>query len=392
LVSYTGLRRSRREEMQVPEELETAIYRQKLAHKAWLNKAFRAGEKPSEAVAELVWELLMTYGEAQGEFYRAAEDIYKTAYEIAAMILTDTPIKRALRIYRDFLLDAMLDHCGQDPESSCGDLVRFANRVSSAFCEAHSDLLRRTIRHQRAEQVANELRLAKRIQMHLLPKTIPDIPGFEFAGRLIPAEEIGGDYWSVKYKKDGGIVTLKLADITGHGVAAATLVAAVKFISGGFYQGSSSAAEVMKKTNRVLTIETPRDILVTMVYGWLRPETFELTLVNAGHSPVFLCRGDTCADIPLTGPVLGVTEDADYTEERLMLGKGDIVFFGSDGITEAGIAEPFGADRLKQVVTQNAQLSADEIADAVVRAVTDYAQKPHDDISLLVVKVTSDPR
>jgi len=234
------------------------------------------------------------------------------------------------------------------------------------------------------------MRLAKRIQMHLLPKAIPEIPGFDFAGRLVPAEEIGGDYWSVKYKKDGGIVTLKLADITGHGVAAATLVAAVKFISGGFYQGSTSAAEVMKKTNRVLTIETPRDILVTMVYGWLRPETFELTLVNAGHSPVFLCRGDTCSDIAPTGPVLGVAEDTDYTEERFRLGKGDILFFGSDGITEAGITEPFGIDRLKQVVMQNARLSADEIADGVVQAVTDYVQKPHDDVSLLVVKVTSD--
>ncbi len=373
------------------EQLETAIYHHRLAHKDWLAKVYRVGEKPSDAAIELVWELLMTHGEAQDKFFRAADDVYKTAYELAAMVLADMPVKRALRIYRDFLLDAMLDHCREDLEDPCGNLVRFANRISSAFSEAHSDLLRRTIRHQRAEQLADELKLAKRIQMHLLPKVIPDIPGFDFAGRLIPAAEIGGDYWSVKHKKDGGIVTMKLADITGHGLAAATLVAAVKFISGGFYEGSSSAAEVMKKTNRVLTIETPRDILVTMIYGWLRPETYEMTLVNAGHAPVFTCTGDTCADIPPTGPVLGVVEDADYGEERIQLGKGDIVFFGSDGITEAGVTEPFGTDRLKEVVTDTAQLSADGIAEQVVTAVTDHAQKPHDDISLLVIKVTSDP-
>ena len=376
--------------MQAPEELETAIYHQKLAHKAWLGRAIRAGLKPSDDAAELVWELLMTYSEAQDDLNRAGDEVYKTAYELAAMVLPGTPAAEAIRVYRDFLLDAMIDQAGRNAQNRCANLVRFANLVSSAFCEALSDLLHKTIRHQRAEQLTNEMRLAKRIQMHLLPKAIPEIPGFDFAGRLVPAEEIGGDYWSVKYKKDGGIVTLKLADITGHGVAAATLVAAVKFISGGFYQGSTSAAEVMKKTNRVLTIETPRDILVTMVYGWLRPETFELTLVNAGHSPVFLCRGDTCSDIAPTGPVLGVAEDTDYTEERFRLGKGDILFFGSDGITEAGITEPFGIDRLKQVVMQNARLSADEIADGVVQAVTDYVQKPHDDVSLLVVKVTSD--
>jgi len=377
--------------MQEREEVETAVYHQRLAHKAWLGRAYRVGEKPRDAAVELVWEILMTYGEAKGEVFRVAEEIQKTAYELAALVLTDLPLKRAVRIYRDFLVDAMLDHCRQDVEDPCASMVQFSNRLSNAFCEAHSDMLRRTIRHQRAERLADELRLAKRIQMHLLPKAIPDIPSFDFAGRLIPAEEIGGDYWSVKYKKDSGIITLKLADITGHGLAAATLVAAVKFISGGFYQGSSSAAEVMKKTNRVLTIETPRDILVTMVYGWLRPETFDLALVNAGHSPVFLCRKDTCTDIPPTGPVLGVVEDAEYSEEHFHLEAGDILFFGSDGITEAGIAHPFGIDRLKYVVMQNAQLGADAIAERVVGAVTDFAQKPHDDISLLVVKVTGVP-
>ncbi|MGC8862286.1 MAG: PP2C family protein-serine/threonine phosphatase [Armatimonadota bacterium] len=378
--------------MQHPDELETALYHQRLAHTAWLGSVYRAGEKPPDAAVELVWELLMTYSEAQGDVFRAGEDIQKTAYELAATVLAELPLQRAVRIYRDFLVDAMLRHCRDDVQDPCASLVQFSNRISNAFCEAHSDLLRKTIRHQRAEQLANELRLAKRIQMHLLPKVIPDIPGFEFAGRLIPAEEIGGDYWSVKYKKDGGIVTLKLADITGHGLAAATLVAAVKFISGGFYQGSSSAAEVMKKTNRVLTIETPRDILVTMVYGWLRPNTFELTLVNAGHSPVFLCRKNTCTDVPPTGPVLGVIEDADYSEEHYVLSEGDILFFGSDGITEAGVVEPFGIDRLKEVVVRNAGLSADAIAEQVVGAVTDFVPKPHDDISLLVVKVTGAPQ
>ncbi|MCX8053617.1 MAG: SpoIIE family protein phosphatase, partial [Armatimonadetes bacterium] len=365
------------------------------------DRAYRVGETPPDAAVELVWELLMIYGETRGEVLRAAEDIEKTAYELATMVLASLPPKRALLIYRDFLLDAMLEHHSLSPlhEEMGGEtvdkvranLVRFANKISDGFCEAHSDLLRRTIRHQRAEKLANDLRLAKRIQMHLLPKIIPNIPGFEFAGRLIPAEEIGGDYWSVKHKADTGIVTLKLADVAGHGLAAATLVAAVKFISGGFYQGSSSAAEVMKKTNRVLTIETPRDILVTMVYGWLKPELFELTLVNAGHSPVFVCKRGSCTDIPPTGPVLGVVEDADYEEYRLNLQNGDIVFFGSDGITEAGTVEPFGADRVKHVVTENAHLSADEIAERVVSAVTEYAYKPHDDVSLLIIKVTSEP-
>jgi serine phosphatase RsbU (regulator of sigma subunit) len=85
-----------------------------------------------------------------------------------------------------------------------------------------------------------------------------------------------------------------------------------------------------------------------------------------------------------------VTEDADYQEQRFVLEKGDILFLGSDGITEAGTIHPFGTERLKKAVQGAASLSADEIADNVVRAVTDFVPNPHDDISLLVVKVTNE--
>ncbi len=373
------------------EELEPVIYRQRVAHKSWLGKATRLlGEAPPKDASHIVWELLVAHGEADGT-PSSREDIYKTAYELAEVLMPGMSMPRIYEVYRDALTDAMVE---TQPDAGPDDyrkLLDFANQVSTAFCEAYSDSLKKTNLHDRVNGLSQELRLAKRIQTHLLPKVIPSIPGFEFAGRLIPAEEIGGDYWSVKYKEQDGIVTLKLADITGHGVAAATLVAAVKFISGGYYQGSESAAEVMQKTNRVLTLETPHDILVTMVYGWLRPATFELTLVNAGHSPAFICGNNRCLDIPRTGPLLGLSESAVYDEEHVMLRKGDVIFFGSDGITEAGITEPFGLARLKEVVTGSAELSADEIADKVVQAVMDFAQQPHDDISLLVVKVTGDP-
>jgi hypothetical protein len=378
--------------MQSNDSATPDAFQYRLVHNAWLQRTRRQGEDVPDEAARLVWELLTVYQCFVADSQQTTEDSYKAAYDLATQVLQQMQPQDALRIYRDLLIESILEYSCRTgssntiPTSVCKKIVGFGNLISSAFCEANSDLLKKTIRHERAERLTDELRLAKRIQLHLLPKAIPDIPGFQFAGRLIPAQEIGGDYWSVKHKKDGNIVTLKLADITGHGLAAATLVAAVKFISGGFYQGSTCAAEVMKKTNRVLTIETPRDIMVTMVYGWLHPETSEIDIVNAGHSPVFLCSGDSCMDIPATGPVLGVIENADYEELRFRLSPGDILFFGSDGITEAGTVEPFGIDRLKEVVKKHSQYSADKIADSVVDAVMNYAVRPHDDISLLVVK------
>ena len=377
--------------MQNNREFEKVIYHQKLAHKAWASRVVLRGFPPTDEESELVWELLVSYGEAIDSFEQYREDIYKTAQELAKLALSHLGIEDVYKIYRDYLLDAMMEFVSDNSPHQYKTLIRFANSISSAYCDVHSDLLKKTIRHSRAENVSQELKLAKKIQTHLLPKVLPVIPGFDFAGRLIPAAEVGGDYWSIKHYEDNGIVTMKLADISGHGVAAATLVAAVKFISGGYYQGAKSAAEVMEKTNRVLTKETPHDILVTMVYGWLNPEKYELAVVNAGHSPAFMCNGKVCTDILPTGPVLGITEVAQYSEKKFKLKKNEIIFFGSDGITEAGIGEQFGINRLKDLVTESAHLTADEIADKVVQTVIEYARVQHDDISILVTKVTGEP-
>lgn len=374
------------------EQTESLMYQEKLIHKLWMERVIMQGVRPSAEASRLVEELLVTYVEAGPDISSSEDDIFETASELAELVLAEMPMEQAIAIYRDHLLGAMLDFSGEQVSiADCRNLVRLSGILSTAFCQARSDLLRKDIRHERMKAFASELKMAKSIQSHLLPKTIPQIPGFEFAGKLIPASEVGGDYWSVKYYEFDGIVTMKLADISGHGVAAATLVSAVKFISGCYYYRSSSAAEVMNHTNRVLTKETPHDILVTMVYGWLRPAEHRLTVVNAGHEPAFVCRDGVCTDLAPTGPVLGLIEGVQYGETTVDLCKGDIVFFGSDGITDAGVGRRFGKDRLKALVSENAHLNAEGIITAVTEAVRAYAPEQHDDISLLVTKVTSDP-
>lgn len=372
-------------------ERQTLVSHERLVYKHWLDKAALRGVQPSPEAAELVSELLVTYTEAMPDIEPSAGDIYATAHDLATRALESMPVDMVSTVYRDYLLDAMIESSTQPTAAECRSLVRFTNLISSAFCEANSDQLRKTIRRDRAERFSAEMKMAKAIQRQLLPKVIPELPGFDFAGRLIPAAEVGGDYWSIRYYPDDGIVTLKLADISGHGVAAATLVAAVKFISGCYYRRASTAAEVIEHTNRVLTLETPHEILVTMVYGWLRPETYELTVVNGGHEPAFLCRETMCTDIAPTGPALGMAEGMSYGEVKFDLHRGDILFFGSDGIIEAGVGERFGSSRLKKIVCENSDLSANDLADKVVESVRTFAPQPYDDISLLIVKVTGEP-
>lgn len=320
---------------------------------------------------------------------KTADEAYRLAYALAHTALEDMGQKAVIAVFRDALMEAILAS-GPGPAQALPTVLAFVDILSDAYWQAYTDNLKRTIRNQATENIAKELRVAKHIQQYLLPRQIPKLEGYAFAGRLVPAAEVGGDYWSVKYYERDGIVTWKLADIAGHGIASATLVAAVKFISGGYYEGAKTAAAVMQRTNHVLVKETPSDILVTMVYGWLHPESGDINIVNAGHSPCFIQRGDQAIDIEPTGPVLGLAESR-YGERRLHLDVGDIVFTCSDGITEARRGkEIFGVERVKKVVAENRHLDPNGLIDSVINAAQQYSSGVTDDMSVVVIRVLED--
>jgi hypothetical protein len=291
-----------------------------------------------------------------------------------------------LRCLRDELVRVLYPHVRPDREAMAA-LTEFANRVGDAVWSARTGALKRAIARQKDERLEEELLVAKRIQQRLLPRQVPAIPGFDVADRVLAAREVGGDYWSVKEYPEDGIVTFKLADVTGHGIAAATLVAAVKYVSGGFYRGAKSAAQVMERTNHVLAKETPSDIMVSMVYGWLFPLSKEATVVNAGHETVFVCRADgRIEEIPPTGIVLGLME-ARYAETRISFKPGDLLFACSDGIT-APADERLGQEQVAELVRAHRTQPAGMIAQHVLDAALAFYGTPRDDMSLIVLKRT----
>ncbi|MEJ5298450.1 MAG: PP2C family protein-serine/threonine phosphatase, partial [Armatimonadota bacterium] len=333
-----------------------------------------------------VWELVVACCEfVESGGAQIPRDAYRLASEIGRRLTERLDRREAVYFYRDLLMERINAELADCPEA-IPPVMTFFIAVGDALWEAFVEQLRSDIRQEKRQRLTEQLRIAKRIQQHLLPKTIPQVEGFDFAGRLVPAEEVGGDYWSIKNYPQDQTITMKLADVSGHGIGAATLVAAVKFISGGYYRGASSPQEVMERTNQVLVKETPNDILVTMIYGWLNPVTRVIRLVNAGHSPVFIARADGFHDIEPTGPVLGVLGATSYSERQEVLHPGDILVFASDGITEAGSDRRFGTDRLKQVVWDHRREPARDIADAVIDAVMRYDVTVPDDLSIVVTK------
>lgn len=241
----------------------------------------------------------------------------------------------------------------------------------------------------RGNATGHDMEAAKEVQQRLLPVSLPDVPGWEFAGRYTPAGMVGGDYWSVKFYPQENIVTCKLVDVTGHGLAAAILMAAVKFVSGVLFRYSSSPSQVMTRTNHSLLRETAPDKMATMAYVWLYPNTGRARLVNAGHFPAFICRSPTgqIHDVPPTGPLLGLME-TEYEEWDTHLAVGDVLFFCSDGVADAHAMKPDGDARVKEIVQQMRTENAETIADAVFAAARAGASQtpPSDDMSLVLVK------
>ena len=147
------------------------ISHHKITHNEWLNKAILSGIAPPKQVVELAWELLIAYGDFADNQADFKEDVYKIAYDIANIALEDKlPMIRVYEVYRDYLLEAMMNMSVHYVPEKPQQLVRFANIVSTAFCEAHTDRLKREIRHKRNENLVNELKIAKSIQRHLMPK------------------------------------------------------------------------------------------------------------------------------------------------------------------------------------------------------------------------------
>ena len=378
-------RPERKRRVSAPTEDERLPFLLRKGVDRWASRLALSEMDLPKSLRELVLELMDVCREfMESEDPEPPRDAYRLSTEIGRRLLDRLEQSKAVTLFRDELLHCLISAVQAD-EPAVQKLLIFFMAVGDGIWEAYAEQLRSSVRQEKRQRLTEQLRVAKRIQQHLLPRKVPEIPGFDFAGRLVPADEVGGDYWSIKHYPGENVVTMKLADVTGHGIAAATLVAAVKFISGGFYRGADSPQDVIERTNSVLVRETPSDILVTMIYAWLNPVTREARLVNAGHHPVFIVSEDGFRDIDATGTVLGFHE-TEYGEIRETLSPGSTVVFASDGIIESGIDRPYGVDRLKEVVWKNRHASAAEIVNSVLGSVMSYSVQVTDDMSIVVAK------
>ena len=207
---------------------------------------------------------------------------------------------------------------------------------------------------QERERIEQELRVARLIQQTLLPKTLPELPGYDVAAYYQPAREVGGDFYDFLDLEDGRMGFV-VGDVTDKGVPAALVMATTRTMLRAAAQRLDTPGEVLKRVNDVLVQEIPPNMFVTCLYAILERESGRLVYANAGHDLPYrrrAGRSEGAEELRARGMPLGLMPGMDYEEKEILLEKGESVLFYSDGLVEAHDAhrEMFGFPRLQGLV------------------------------------------
>jgi serine phosphatase RsbU (regulator of sigma subunit) len=241
--------------------------------------------------------------------------------------------------------------------------------------------------------VEGEMRFASTIQKRLYPATAPNLPGLDIAGVSHPAALTGGDYFDY-VTIPGGHLGIAVGDVSGHGLAAAMVMACVRAYVRACARAGNELAELLARVNELMVEETPADMFCTLTLVRLDTESRHLAYVNAGHPPGFVVDAAGCLKAtlgPTTFPLAIVPEIERPEVGSIALDTGDTLCLYTDGVSEAvsQSGECFGRARALSLVQAGRNRSANEIVQGVHEAVRRFCEPgaPPDDVTVLVLKV-----
>ncbi|MGD8753688.1 MAG: SpoIIE family protein phosphatase, partial [Anaerolineales bacterium] len=221
--------------------------------------------------------------------------------------------------------------------------------ASAAIAIENARLFQIAVEKGRMER---ELEMAYKVQSSLIPREIPQIPGWQIAATWVPAREVAGDFYDFFSGKEGqwGLV---IADVVDKGMAAALFMANSRSILRASVRQTARPMDAISEANRLICADAAYGMFLTLVYTVLQPDSGELTYVNAGHNPPLLCRGgaDEPQELTRTGSLVGVFEDGAYEQRTLQLDTGDFIVFYTDGVIDAINPQEqlFGDERFRKV-------------------------------------------
>ncbi|MCL4839240.1 MAG: SpoIIE family protein phosphatase [Thermoanaerobaculia bacterium] len=214
-------------------------------------------------------------------------------------------------------------------------------------------------------RMQEELALARRIQVALLPARMPELPGYELHGGNVPSRGVSGDYYEVVERLDGRECVLFLADVSGKGVAASLLTASLEALAASPIEDGLAADEIFGRLSRQLHHRTPPEKYATAFIAILAPESGRVWWANAGHNPSLVLRAaGGIEQLGPTGPPLGLLPGASFRVVETSLHPGDLLVLYTDGIVEATDPDDgeYGLGRLVSICSAHREERLGELA------------------------------
>jgi serine phosphatase RsbU (regulator of sigma subunit) len=273
-----------------------------------------------------------------------------------------------------------------------GELADSFNQMTGSI----ENLLQTAAEKKRLEE---ELRIARQIQMSLLPRGPLDVPGLGITALCVPAREVGGDYYdffAVGERRMG----ILIADVSGKGTSAALYMAELKGLMLSLSQIYQSPRQLLIEVNRIISENLDTRSFITMTYAVIDLDAGVMTFARAGHTPLMYVPSAAGAARVLApnGLVVGLRIPGAHEkfielleEDRIELGKGDVLVFYTDGITEAmnSDSDLFGDARLARLLAEHGHLDAADLRERILREIESFvgAADQHDDMTMILIKV-----
>ncbi|MGH9733227.1 MAG: PP2C family protein-serine/threonine phosphatase [Candidatus Acidiferrales bacterium] len=270
-------------------------------------------------------------------------------------------------------------------DDQLGELGKSFNEMTTSV----SDLL---AEQKQRERLEHEIEIAREVQEQLFPRSIPSLPGLQLAAICRPARTVSGDYYDfIRLGPDR--VAIALADISGKGIFAALLMASVQAAlrSIALNDGQCGTAALVTQLNNHLFHNTSDDRYATFFYAVYDVSSRTLTYTNAGHLSPFCVSDGVVHRLDQGGTVVGLFEDAPYSQGTLKVAPGSTLVAFSDGLTEPEnvYGEEFGMDRVRDEILRQRNTPPQRVAENLIAATEQWAGTPEqaDDITVVVARM-----
>ena len=286
-----------------------------------------------------------------------------------------------------------LDHKIEvDSSDELGELGKNFNYMSSELKKYIENLTETT---KEKERLNRELEIAAEVQQAMLPHYKIDVEGIDLAGLMLPAKQVGGDYFDYM-NTDGENVGFVIADATGKGLPSSIFMTKSRSIFKVMTTEEDEPSKVIQRTNDlvVMDMDPLSAMFATMFYGIYNKNSKTFTYTNAGHNPPILIdsQSNKTKLLNVHGCPVGIIADQVYSEDKVQLKKGDTIVLYTDGVVESmnSYNDMFGVQRLMKLVLENKDSSAQGMVDIIRDSVFEFSKNraQFDDITLLVFQAT----